>query len=364
MNTAQLRTLLLWLFGITFVVCVGLWMPDEGPRAGAHAAEPTAPAMPHGPAVGNCEHCHTDVHGGTATGACNTCHVPEAWSPSTFGADRHAAAGFALSGKHAEVACTRCHAKVGDGPKLKGLPHECAECHVDRHKNLLGQDCASCHDTVAFAAPAGFDHGRTGFALTGPHQSLACESCHAGDVGKRLDAVVGATCETCHVAPHGEFGKPCADCHRDDDDSFASARGRPFDHAVTGFVLERRHAAQACQSCHPAKAATPVARCESCHVDPHAGQLGLSCGDCHAPDRWRLARFDHDSTGFPLKGRHFTAPCGSCHVSQRWIGLSTECFDCHALDAASAPGNIAAHHQPRATCGDCHNAWSFSSFGP
>jgi hypothetical protein len=130
-----------------------------------------------------------------------------------------------------------------------------------------------------------------------------------------------------------------------------------FPHEKTGFPLERRHAPLRCGACHPAAGPPPTDRCGSCHPDPHGGQLGQACEECHQPDRFRLARFDHDRTGWPLRGRHFVTPCASCHTAQRWVGLTDDCFDCHAGAAARGRARLpAAHAFGPVECTDCHTS--------
>jgi hypothetical protein len=316
------------------------------------AAEPTPPAD-HANA-GACANCHETPHEASVSKACETCHTPKDWKPSTFDVAAHAKTAFPLDGKHTEVACQRCHAEA----KLTGLPTDCAECHVDRHRGKLGQNCKECHSTQGFQPVANFDHARTGFVLEGHHTGVECASCHEGDNGKKMRLVATSTCDTCHTSTHGDFGRPCSECHTDNADAFADARS-DFAHAGTGFALERRHLAQPCGSCHVPGKPVPSPACTSCHTDVHAGQLGMQCDDCHQPDRWRLARFDHDLTGWVLRGRHFVTPCADCHTGERWVGLATECYDCHAQDVAYAPDTVAAHNQPRATCQDCHNTWAW-----
>jgi hypothetical protein len=60
-----------------------------------------------------------------------------------------------------------------------------------------------------------------------------------------------------------------------------------FAHERTGFPLEGRHVAVGCRACHPSGFATPVmGACASCHRDPHAGSLGTRCGGCHDATSW------------------------------------------------------------------------------
>lgn len=65
-----------------------------------------------------CASCHQargdEAHGNF--GACETCHTPEGFAPSSFD---HASTGFVLQGRHTALACLDCHA--GDGT-LRKLP--------------------------------------------------------------------------------------------------------------------------------------------------------------------------------------------------------------------------------------------------
>lgn len=359
------------------------------------AAPPAVPAVGmHGPAGVACAHCHDDVHAGAGTGGCQRCHGTDAWSPALFTVAEHAETRFPLVGRHQDVACASCHTRevvasasasaAAPVVRLAGLPTNCAGCHFDRHRGKLGAECETCHAPTGFTPVlVDFDHlARTGFALTTPHADIACDACHDGDNGRAMRLVASATCETCHTPGHGAFDRvgPCESCHRVDQ---ASALGMPwggptplgvswggptlasfaaatFDHRRgTAFPLERRHAAEACAACHPVGSAAPDDRCSACHVDVHSGQLGTGCEDCHRPDRWRIVRFDHDSTLFTLRGRHFVTPCLSCHANQRWIGLADQCWDCHVADLARAPASIPAHTVGLPDCSDCHGTWTW-----
>ena len=309
-------------------------------------------AIAGGTAGQDCAHCHETPHGESTTADCASCHEPASWAPSIFDMTLHP---WPLEGAHPGVACADCHVES----QLGGLPTACSDCHVDRHRGKLGQDCTQCHTVAAFAPVPDFDHEITGFSLTGSHGNSSCSSCHEGENGRAMLLVQNATCDTCHITSHAEFKTACTDCHKVTDTDFSLTRAR-HDHRETGFALERRHQVLACSSCHPAtETATPSQRCSSCHIDPHVGQLGIRCDDCHREDRWQLARFDHDLTDFPLRGRHFTTSCASCHTSQRWVGLTDECWDCHMLDAAQARATAKNHPFGRINCADCHSLWSF-----
>ncbi len=326
-----------------------------------------APPQPHSPISRDeraCVHCHNSPHQGTTNDQCSGCHSTQTWRPSTFDLKRHERTKFPLQGAHQKAKCNLCHVDR----KLKGQPTECAGCHLDIHQGRFGEDCARCHDESAFKPAPKFNHATTGFALQGPHGRVACASCHGG--GKQKDLTKSEApraCASCHAPGHGpELGQDCASCHPMSDGAFANAKRDRFDHGTTAFPLERRHQLLACKRCHPAPVEgraqmAPTGRCGTCHLDPHKGNNSNDCVMCHEPDRWRLARFDHDAAGWPLRGRHSVAPCASCHTNQRWFGLTTDCFDCHALDAARgasiAPG---AHPFGRLECTDCHfSGWTW-----
>jgi hypothetical protein len=321
---------------------------------GATAPGPMAPMTPAVHPDSACSSCHTDPHGDATTPrACEDCHTAEGWRPSTFTVAQHAKTAMPLHDKHADVSCNQCHTKG----RLAGLPTECSGCHIGPHRGKLGGECETCHSAAGFTPVDGFDHALTGFVVDGSHAGQECAACHKGPHGDAMRLVETASCETCHTEAHAQFEGTCTDCHETAHKTFAAG---VFDHRGTGFSLERRHKLPACAECHPVGAEhAPSDRCSECHVDPHAQQLGTRCESCHQPHRWSLVKFDHDQTGWPLRGRHFVTACGDCHTAQRWVGLQKACWDCHAQDAAAAPASVDAHRWVRSTCNDCHGTWTW-----
>ena len=96
------------------------------------------------------------------------------------------------------------------------------------------------------------------------------------------------------------------------------------------------------------------AACRTCHGDPHRGSNAFDCSDCHRADRWRIIRFDHDLTSYPLVGRHRIAACGGCHTNPTWTGVRSDCVACHALDRPRTQD-----HLTKLTCDDCHTPTSW-----
>jgi hypothetical protein len=282
-------------------------------------------------------------------GDCNTCHTTAGWRPSTIDAAAHAGFGYPLRGAHASTGCARCHATG----VFVGTARTCAGCHPDvRHRGRFGADCASCHDETAWSRTARFDHARTGFVLDKGHASVGCPACHGSDGLRLARAAAPTACQTCHASPHGtQFGTRCTGCH-----TTASFRSTPpFDHAArTDFPLELRHATLRCSSCHDSRRPVANPACRTCHGDPHRGSNSLDCADCHRADRWRIIRFDHDLTSYPLVGRHRIASCGGCHTNPNWTGVRSDCVACHAFDRPRTQD-----HLTTLICDDCHTSTSW-----
>src|SRR5450432_3964208 len=61
-----------------------------------------------------------------------------------------------------------------------------------------------------------------------------------------------------------------------------------FNHDRTGFPLKGQHSAVDCRGCHAVDFTVPIARqCVACHFDAHAGDLGSRCEGCHDESSWR-----------------------------------------------------------------------------
>ena len=68
-------------------------------------------------------------------------------------------------------------------------------------------------------------------------------------------------------------------------------------------------------------------------TNPH-GPISIPCQQCHSYTSWTPIRsnpeFNHDQTGYPLRGLHANVPCTKCHVSLVFKNVGTKCSDCHA----------------------------------
>lgn len=209
----------------------------------------------------------------------------------------------------------KAHLKVEDS---------CEKCHDRKDRHQQTALCLDCHKDIR--ADLDMKRGFHGHAVP---RNVGCQSCHTDHKGRDADIV------------------------RFDRDS--------FDHQQSGYPLTGRHSGVKCDSCHvrekPFRAADT--RCIGCHKkdDVHAGKLGTDCAACHSTQGFKVAKFDHATTHFPLTGAHSRVACESCHRDPSFKGASVECNSCHARDDV--------HHGGRGpNCQACHGTttWKNSSF--
>lgn len=356
------------------------------PLLGKHAEVRCGQCHPAGDfkkplAYAKCSNCHKpDPHSGqfrqrTDRGECSACHTVEAFKPSQYGLKEHAASAYPLEGKHAQVACEKCHLPAGKATRYKIPFARCTDCHTDAHKGQFaaaphGNKCESCHTLETFR-PSTFTlerHQATRYPLRGRHLAVSCEDCHKADASRQPAAPApykfsDRTCTACHTDPHrGQFGermkKPrpggapagCEACHSEKS-WHDMAR---FDHSTTSYALVGAHRTVRCADCHkPDKPGGSLklvnfkaapSRCYGCHEDVHAGQFSApgppaDCAPCHNSVKWKPSLFDHETgTTFSLKGAHQEVPCRDCHKTLKQVGgkpilfykpTPGECKDCH-----------------------------------
>lgn len=217
---------------------------------------------------------------------------------------------------------------VMPGPVIAGhadIETECASCHKSFEKSAQRALCMDCHEDVATDI-------REGRGLHGLHPDIGdtqCRDCHAEHLGRDAD-VVGL-----------------------DEDA--------FDHRYTDFELIGKHGETECADCHLAddRHRDAPSACFDCHEDddPHERTMSDSCGDCHTPADWTEVEFDHDTTDWPLVGKHADTNCDECHDDKTFRGAPTNCYGCHAEDDA---------HDGRSgnECETCHSpsGWDDTRF--
>jgi hypothetical protein len=325
------------------------------PLRGKHAALACVQCHPRGKPAGripfaDCSDCHRrDPHQGQFGMDCRSCHVVDGFEKAAF---NHGNSRFPLTGKHAGVACAKCHPKAGPGqtaPKKPGST-ACSDCHADVHLGQFGKKCESCHSPQGFTAAAlKFDHqAGSAFPLQGKHASTSCRKCHvkklmtypAGKGEAVLYKPLSAECRACHADYHqGQLPADCRQCHGFD--SFAPAPG--FDHQRSRFSLKLFHEGVGCRACHPlvklpsGGATAPTVQYKN---------IPTACRECHRD-------FDHSRTAFALTGPHSGLDCGRCHNARTPnVGKSgekgisqTECTRCHR----------SPHLGLQKSCRECHS---------
>jgi hypothetical protein len=64
-----------------------------------------------------------------------------------------------------------------------------------------------------------------------------------------------------------------------------------------------------------------------------AGERGPTpptrCSACHVVAGWSSVRFNHDPTGFPLRGQHQQVKCRDCHSHDFTVRVADTCSGCH-----------------------------------
>jgi len=332
-----------------------------------------------------CRSCHSSDYANTknpehaAAGFpqdCTLCHTPAQWKGAKFD---HATTRFQLAGAHASVACQSCHT----GNNYQGTSTACSSCHSsdygksrnpDHTAAGFSLDCTLCHSPVQWKG-AKFDHNATRFPITGGHASTQCQQCHASGIYRGTSTA----CVSCHLNDFNKttnlnhvnagFSQECTSCH-----TTAQWQGAVFDHGSTRFPLTGGHRSTSCQQCHSSGVyrGTSTA-CATCHLadfnktaDPSHTAAGFSqdCSLCHITAQWEGAKFDHNSTRFPLKGSHAPATCQRCHSTSIYRGTSSACASCHLDDfeQTTTPNHVSAGFGQ--DCSICHDPiqWKGAAF--
>jgi len=357
------------------VACEKCHVPRPGEKATLFQG------LPHN----GCQNCHQDPHRGAFRdakfqGSCENCHSTSGWKNShpSAGFD-HSRTNFKLIGKHAELACAKCHTDVDFH---RPIAHDrCGACHEDRHKGqfasrVAGSDCVSCHNQTAFK-PALFDreaHRRSAFPLEGKHVSVPCADCHPPAGPNTVFITRKLACAACHADQHaGQIAETnCDRCHTPEGflpPAFSVAR-----HAQTKFVLTGRHSSVACSGCHKPISTSSTAKparqyhftsqsCSTCHSDPH--QTKFQCETCHSTEGWKnILAFDHSAAKFQLSGAHEKVNCTRCHSGPKPVfsAVLNQCSTCHTVNDPHG-GQFQAGASVE-DCSTCHVAvqWSTKIF--
>jgi hypothetical protein len=191
----------------------------------------------------SCVSCHGPHHGGLTD--CASCHTPRGFQPPDF---KHSSV-WPLTGKHAELACTKCH-PGSDFAHPIGSPDHCTNCHGVHHGNQT--ECEKCHTTAGFKPSKKIEHPVFP-ALGGEHAKRSCSLCHPG-----LNFSSARPCNDCHTAPH-VGPTDCLRCHRP-----TVWTDIHFHHADIGYHTQYP-IEDACPKCHTEGDYTKYV-CDQCHI--------------------------------------------------------------------------------------------------
>ena len=343
--------------------------------------------------IAACEQCHAkdNKHGdrfkafGSPVPKCGTCHPTTGFkSQSRF--DHGSKTKFALTGKHADIACRKCHRGKGpaDFEDFKGETgcmncHEHVKVHSDKQNpngKFKNSQCLDCHlkpgsIDVKYTDMVKIYHGpNSGFPLVKAHKNVPCEDCHKGrdKKGKTSFEKISKACgdNGCHQDSlhKGTLGKECASCH-----SSGTWDALKFDHNVAefpdgtkGYPLKGEHKNNKCESCHGAnrqfKDTPRECSAPGCHADDdaHKGRLGQKCEKCHVETGDNL--FNHNTmSAFHLDGGHLQVRCTDCHPSVTFKPRPMTCFGCH-------PEPAVHKGQYGTACEQCHTTRMWEDIKP
>jgi Cytochrome c7 and related cytochrome c len=301
--------------------------------------------------------------------ACDRCHTESVWKPQKakldFDHNSKDQAAMPLEGSHADVACSKCHAKAAF--KLPKFDGDCVQCHNSPHDGQLfsTKKCQVCHSPALNSLrEVRFDHKKEAhYPLVGKHAQAECESCHTKALGKRKPE---GACESCHTkdSKHGDrFAKfpACTTCHS----QHGWKAGFQFNHgANTEFELTSKHTKASCRDCHRGKSPSDFERfdvtkgCMSCHehAKAHGGKFkNQECLSCHQEggskkmSKDSLEIFHGEKSKFPLRNGHGGVQCQMCHVNDIYQETSPECgTSCHedTLHRGSLGQECSRCHEP------------------
>lgn len=289
---------------------------------------------PAGP-VKNCTQgqCHAQqrsykvLHGPTALGACDVCHIPADEKNHTF----------SLKQKD-KALCDFCHvdkaaaARVTHKPVAEGQCLSCHNPHGSSNRAMLRRDemaglCADCHKDVT----QGRKH------VHGPVASGSCAACHQAHGSDHRKLLVGEgrdLCLGCHdqmsrqLAGVRNLHKPvegdCMQCHEV--------------HASNQALQLKQAPADLCSSCH-ANVKELASTAKYKHSPVTAGQACINCHTPHGGDLAKLMKSD------PVKA------CLACHEKP------VTAADKHVVTAVPEIANSKLfQHGPirEGNCSGCH----------
>ena len=226
-----------------------------------------------------------------------------------------------------------------------------------------------------------FNHLTTGFALTGVHQTITCESCHVGGNFKGTPR----SCQACHTTgvqitalakppTHIQTTKDCDTCHNNTS-SFQS------------YVMDHTSLTQPCSTCHSGSISSgstiksmpsnhpqfnPGDTCDNCHKNTFSfitttfhtvDNVTSGCASCHDTGVNIIGTVTKNPAGHvPYNAG---TPCEACHTNTNpsgftigakfdHTGISSGCSSCHNGQYTLVMSKPSSHMTTSAACEVCH----------
>ncbi len=152
-----------------------------------------------------------------------------------------------------------------------------------------------------------------------------------------ITALLVAPASAAAAPQGGAVFEKCDMCHVSTDWHTMRGGANGFDHDPTGFPLRGSHRSAACGDCHTERPLRD-GDCNGCHTDPHRGENRGGCDECHGTYGWDIpqARADHRRLRLPLVGRHAGVPCADCHPNDTGNEFRAVPDDCGSCHMAEA----------------------------
>lgn len=159
--------------------------------------------------------------------------------------------------------------------------------------------------------------------------------------------------------PHRPQSIACNACHSED--SWKNLKPSiEFDHNKTGFALRGAHGKAPCAACHAnGQFGSAIRECSACHQDPHQSQLGLDCRQCHTEQAWIPSTFRHSGQVMIMTGAHRGLDCGECHNNLRTFALPN-IHDCSDCHKVTGPSH--QRYRGFGDCRACHDQENWNDF--
>ena len=209
-----------------------------------------------------------------------------------------------------------------------------------------------------------------GLAFAYPNLMISPGPLATGHAGLATD------CFACHTPWRGTTAQKCTSCHALPDIGLRTTKGVAMPQRGLKTSFHQQLSQQDCMACHSDHAGPKLNKssrkpfshallkpqvqkdCATCHSKPSNEMhrtLTANCGQCHQPEAWKPASFEH-AKFFVLDEDH-NATCITCHTGNDYSRYT--CYGCHEHTVS----NILRKHQEEGigdlkNCVSCHRSAS------